>query len=152
MFAAIAGIILFGIALLILEILILPGLIAGIFGVIFICAGVGWMYHEYGMVTGHYTLAATVILTFAGIYYSLKSKAWKRFSLEQSLQGKANDLNELGIKEGDEGISVSSLRPMGTVLIGNNKIEGQSNGEFINSGEKIRVVKLLNYKVLVQKI
>lgn len=150
LFASIVILILFGILLLVLEILVLPGLIAGIIGGILVLVGVSWMYSEFGSVTGNYTALATAILTFMAIYFSLKSKAWNRFGLKDSLEGKTNEVNKLELKEGDEGVAISALRPMGSVMVNNQRVEAQTNGELIPGNTKIIVLKILPNKLIVK--
>lgn len=142
--------ILIGIILLVLEILVLPGLIAGIIGTLLIILSVVWIYHDYGTVTGHITAASSLMLTGLAIYGSLKSKAWNRFGLKDQIDGRVNEVNTLGINEGDEGKTLSALRPSGTVLISNIRVEAQSSGEFIDAGTKIIVTRVLPNKVMVK--
>lgn len=142
--------ILFGLLLLILEILIIPGLIAGIAGVLIMLAGMYWMYKDYGSVAGHITAAATAIVTASAIFYCLKTKAWERFSLKEKLVGKSVTTDDLQVKEGDEAIAVSALRPMGTVMIGDQKAEAQTNGELVQAGTTVIVVKILSNKLIVK--
>lgn len=142
--------ILAGILLLVMEILILPGLIAGIIGGAFILVGNLWIYSRFGNTAGNITALASVILASGAVYFSLKSKAWQRFGLNDSLQGKATDVQAMDIHEGDEGVAVSALRPMGTVMIRNQKVEAQTNGEFIDGNDSVIVLKIFPNKILVK--
>lgn len=146
----IIGLILLGIILLILEILVLPGLVAGIIGGLMILASVLWMYQDYGTTAGHITAITSFSVTVAAIWWSLKSKAWMRYGLKDQLEGKVNDVASLGLSEGDEGRTLSALRPSGTLIIGNRKIEGQTTGEFLDAGTKVIVTKVLPNKVIVK--
>lgn len=141
-----------GICLLVLEILILPGLIAGIIGVVLMLLGILWMYQDFGSSAGNYTSVITVIVTIFAIYYSLKSKAWQRFGLNDSLQGKTNEVDKLDLIEGDEGVALSALRPMGTVMIKDRKVEAQTNGELIQENSIVKILKVLPNKVIVKSI
>ncbi|NNF01400.1 MAG: hypothetical protein HKN22_01830 [Bacteroidia bacterium] len=144
------GLIIFGIALLLLEILVVPGLVMGVIGVIFIVCGVSFTYIEYGVAVGNYTAAGTVVVTILSIILALRSKAWKRFGLKEELTGKVNVFDSLGIKVGDIGVTVSALRPMGSVLIINEKIEAESRGDFIAANTPIEVVQILPNKIIVK--
>lgn len=146
----IIGLILLGIILLILEILVLPGLVAGIIGGLMILASVIWMYQDYGTTAGHITAVSSFLATVLAIWWSLKSKAWTRFGLKDQLEGKVNEVSILGINEGDEGRTISALRPSGTVLIGDKRIEGQTSGEFLDVGTKVVVTKVFPNKVIVK--
>ncbi|MCC6384337.1 MAG: hypothetical protein LC117_11380 [Bacteroidia bacterium] len=141
-----------GLVLLILEILILPGFIAGVIGGIFITAGVLATYAEYGSVTGHMVALASVLLSIGLIVYFLRSKSWKKFGLKTQLEGRTNEVDKLPIKEGDTGITVSALRPMGTVLIHNQRVEAQTNGEMLAERKKVRVISVLPNKVIVEPV
>jgi membrane-bound ClpP family serine protease len=150
LFASIVFLIIIGIILVVLEILILPGLISGIIGGILIVTGILWMYKDFGSAYGNYTALGTAVLTLSAIVYSLKSKAWQRFGLKDSLKGKTNEVDNLEIIEGDEGITISALRPMGTVMIKEKRIEAQTNGELIPTNTSVTVLKVLPNKIIVK--
>ena len=146
----IIGLILIGILLLVLEILVLPGFIAGVIGTIFLFISIIWMYKAHGDVAGHITLASTFVLTFIAIYGSLKTRAWKKYGLNDTIDGHVNEVGGLSIAEGDEGRTISALRPSGTVIIGEYKVEAQTSGEINEAGTKIIVTKILPNKVIVK--
>ena len=149
----IAILIILGIILLVLEILILPGLIAGIIGGLFLIAALSWTFSAYGTTAGIYTSVATVALTAISIYIGLKSKVWNRFSLKNNLkESKVNLIDTEIVKEGDEALAVSALRPMGTIMIGDMKVEAQSNGELIPENTKVIILRVLQNKVLVRAV
>lgn len=146
----IIGLIVIGIVLLVLEILVLPGLIAGIIGGIFLLIAIIWMYSSHGDMAGHITLVSTFLVTAGAIYWSLKSKMWNRFGLKDTIDSKVNDVASLHIPVGAEGLTVSALRPSGTIVIDNQKVEAQSNGELIDAGTKVIVLESLQNKVIVK--
>ena len=144
------GLIIIGIILLVLEILVLPGFIAGVAGGVLIFVSVLWMYQDHGTTAGHITAASSLIITISVIFYSLKTKAWNRYGLKDQIDSKVNDVGILGIVEGDEGKALSALRPSGTVIVNNKKIEVQTNGEFLDAGTKVVVTKVLPNKLMVK--
>jgi membrane-bound ClpP family serine protease len=148
--ASIIAIILFGIILIVLEILILPGLIAGIIGAIFMVMGLLMMYKNYGDFYGNITLIATIALTAGSLIYALKSKAWRRFGLKDTIDSKVIDLTTANIEPGTVGITISALRPMGTVMIGNEMYEVQTTGTYIEANNKVIVLKVMTNKLLVE--
>ncbi len=139
-----------GIALLVLEILVLPGLIAGIIGGVFILAGVMLTYNTYGSTAGHLTAIGSVIIAAATVVNFLRAKSWKKFGLHSKLEGKTNEVDKLPVKEGDTGITISALRPMGTILVGNLRIEAQTKGEMIAENTQVKIISVLPNKVLVE--
>lgn len=146
----IIGVILIGILLILLEILILPGLIAGIIGGLLIMFGIFQTYSEFGSTTGHIVTVSTILTLLISIYFSFKSGAWNRFGLKNTIEGKVNDVTLLSLNIGDEGSTLSALRPSGTILIDGKRIEAQSQGEMIDAGTKVVVTKVLPNKVLVK--
>ncbi|MBL7927992.1 MAG: NfeD family protein [Bacteroidia bacterium] len=141
-----------GIALLILEILVLPGLIAGIIGGVFILAGVLITYSNYGSEAGHITAILSAVISSATVIYFLRSKSWQRFGLNSKLEGKTNEVDKLPVAEGDYGITISALRPMGTIMVGNIRIEAQTKGEMIAENTQVKIIRVLPNKVLVEAV
>jgi membrane-bound ClpP family serine protease len=144
-------IIITGIILLVLEILVLPGMIAGIIGSLLMLTGILMIYGNYGRTAGHISVLITGIVTVFSLWYSFKSKAWKRFSLEKSSEGKIQRVDELGIKPGDVGIALSAVRPMGTAIFNGTKVEVQSMSEMIPTNSSIEVIEVLSNKLIVRK-
>src|SRR5690242_20320473 len=144
MFIYIAILIIVGIILLVLEILILPGLIAGAIGGLFLLVALSWTFKVYGTTVGIYTSVATVLLTALSIYMALRSKMWSRFSLKTDLKhSRANVLEEGLIEEGSEAFTVSALRPMGMIMIADKKVEARTNGEHIPENSRVTIIKVL---------
>ncbi len=150
--ALIAGLILVGILLVILEIIVLPGMVAGVIGAVMMVMGIVKAYADFGQTVGHITFASTAMLTFLAIYTSLKAKAWNRFGLKETIDGRVNEINQLQIKEGDEGVALSALRPSGTVLIGDKRVEAHTPGELIDAGTRVVVLGVTSSKVLVRSV
>jgi membrane-bound ClpP family serine protease len=145
-----ALIILIGIILLVLEIIVLPGLIAGITGLILIVLPLGWIYVDYGSTIGNISFAITLVLTIAAVYFSFKSKAWNRFGLKSTIDSKVNDISEMNVRVGDHGVCISALRPSGTVEINGHRLEAASLGTIIDAGSYIVVVEVSSTKVTVK--
>ena len=144
--------ILVGIIMLILEILILPGLIAGIIGALMILGGIWYSFHELGNTAGTIVALSTLTVTLATIYLAFRYNVWRRFSLQQSSDSKIERVDEMDIKIGDQGKALSVLRPMGTAVFNNKKIEVQSLGEMIEANATIEVIEVLTNKLIVKKI
>ncbi len=145
--------ILFGIALLVLEILILPGLIAGIVGALFILFALSWVFSDYGSAIGIYVSIATIVCTALTLYFALRSKMWKRFSLHTSLKdNRVNVVDSEQIKIGDRALTLSALRPMGTLLIGDKKVEAQTNGELIPPNTEVEIINIQPNRLIVKSV
>ncbi len=148
----IAVLLLFGLLLLVLEILVLPGLIAGILGAVFLVMGIGWTWQVYGADYALLTAVITVLIGALAIWSALKTGFWARFSLQDQLNGKMNEIDLEKISVGDRGAAVSSLRPMGTVRINGIKMEATSEGEMIPPNYPVQVVKIESNKVFVAPV
>ncbi len=138
----IAVLILFGVLLIVLEILIVPGFIVGIAGAVFVVMGIGWTWNVYGASAGIAAGIASVLLAALAIWSALRTSFWRRFSLQDKLEGKMNVIDENLVKPGDHGEAVSSLRPMGTVRVNGIRYEGATEGQMVPP----------NYPVIVQRI
>ena len=144
--------ILIGIILLVLEILMLPGLLAGIAGVVLIMLSLAWVYVDHGSFMGNIFFASTLVVTFAAVYGSLKSKAWTRFGLKDTLDGRVNEFADAQINIGDQGICISALRPSGIVEINGHRIEAAANGLILDAGTAVEVTEVLAGKVMVREV
>lgn len=149
----IAGLILLGIVLFIMEILVIPGVgLAGIAGFIMIGFGVYLSYHHFGPIVGNFTLLGTIIFFAVSIIYSLRSKTWKKLTLETSIDSKVNVIEKEAIKVGDEGIAITRLAPMGKVKVNDQYVEGKSIGVYIEENSRVVVVKVTESNVIVKPI
>ncbi|MFM7177708.1 MAG: NfeD family protein [Bacteroidota bacterium] len=146
------ALILVGIILLVLEILMLPGLLAGIAGVVLIMLSLAWAYIDYGTFIGNVLFASTLALTIAAVYGSLKSRAWNRFGLKDTVDGRVNDISHTMVQVGDKGTCVSALRPSGTVEVNGHRIEANTNGIILNAGTQVEVLEVLPGKVIVKEV
>lgn len=54
--------------------------------------------------------------------------------------------------EGSEGVALTSLRPAGTVLIDEHRVDVVSEGDYIEKGAKVQVVSHIGNRVTVRKI
>lgn len=137
-------------AILVVEILVLPGInVAGILGFISIIAGVYFGYAYYGGVTGHLILAGTVVFGFGMTWYVLRTKTWKRLSLDTRLEGTVEGIGD-SVKAGDCGETLGRLAPMGNVKLGDMVVEAESRSGYIDAHRPVEVVKVLRNKVIVQ--
>ncbi|MCW5920693.1 MAG: NfeD family protein, partial [Bacteroidetes bacterium] len=93
-----------------------------------------------------------ITVTSATIYLAFRYNVWRRFSLQQSSDSKIERVDEMDIKIGDQGKALSVLRPMGTAVFNNKKIEVQSLGEMIEANATIEVIEVLTNKLIVKKI
>lgn len=145
--------ILLGILLFLIEFLLIPGItVAGIGGAILMIAGVILGYHHHGMQVGNIILLGTVVFSILTLYFVLKSRTWKKIMLDSKIDSKVNLLerNETMIKEGNEGVSVTRLNPMGKVLINGEYYEASCQNQFLDEQTPIIVTKIADNKIIVK--
>lgn len=147
------GLILFGIGLLIIEVIFIPGTtIVGIAG--FICSGFGVYlgYDYFGSATGTTILIVSSGFLLVVMIYAFKSRAWERFSLKDENTGRFNDDFKVSLSVGDQGQTISSLKPSGKALFNEKELEVRSNGGFINENQQIKIIRIEPNKIIVEPI
>ncbi|VXD17971.1 NfeD family protein [Marinoscillum sp. 108] len=147
------GLILFGIGLLIIEVIFIPGTtIVGIAG--FICSGFGVYlgYDYFGSATGTTILIVSSGFLLVVMIYAFKSRAWERFSLKDENTGRFNDDFKVTLSVGDQGQTISSLKPSGKALFNEKELEVRSNGGFINENQQIKIIRIEPNKIIVEPI
>ncbi|MBQ8242559.1 MAG: nodulation efficiency protein D (NfeD) [Bacteroidaceae bacterium] len=149
----IASLIIAGLILFIIEVFLLPGIsIAG-----FVSAGC-LLYANYyafdtlGTVPGCITLAISVIGVVAITIWFMRSKTVDKLSLKKTIDYRPEPLKGLDLKVGDEGIALTRLALIGNAEFSGRIIEVRSSGEFIDQKSKIRVERILDGVVLVEKV
>ena len=142
-----------GLALLIVEVVVLPGVtVAGIGGLILIGCSVFLTFRWYGNPYGTLSLIFTCILFIVFLIYVLRAKTWDRLSLHSEIDSKVNVVDTDDIKTGDKGITVSRLAPIGKILIHDKIMEGKSEFGLIDVNKEIEVVYINESTIVVQEI
>ena len=145
--------ILIGLVLLIIEILFIPGTtIFGIFGIISIISSNYLFFQYFGPDLKIYYMIGSSILVLSIIIYSLKSKTWKKVSLEKMHTTKVSKNTYDKIKIGDIGKSKSVLKPYGKGEFEDKIYEIKSVENYIDENKKIKIIDILQDKILVKKI
>jgi membrane-bound ClpP family serine protease len=136
--------------LIVLEIFVLPGVgIAGIGGIVLLIAGIYLSYTKIGVPTAHYILAGTLLLGITIMIFGLRSSTWRKLSLNTAVEGKVgSNIDTDSVKIGDTGTTVTSLRPMGTILIKGRTYEAKANN-IIAAQTDIEVADINNNEIIV---
>lgn len=149
----ILGLMLLGTFLMVAEIIFVPGTtIVGILGFIFSAYCIYLGYDYYGPTTGSFILVGAFVLNVAALILAFKSKSWERFSLKNTMKGTFNEDFQIDLKEGDKGITVSSLKPIGKAMFGEREIEVRSDGGFVMENIEIEVKSIESSKIIVQPV
>jgi len=152
--AIIVFLVILGVALLMAEIFLLPGItIAGIAGVISLIGGVVYAFMYIGDTAGFITIAVSAVACGVAFVYLIKSNAMTRIALNTDIEAKVDQSELNHIKVGDKGECISRLNPIGKAEFNGVIVEAKSaNGEFIDAGETVQVVKVESYNVLVDLV
>lgn len=147
------ALLLLGVLLLLLEILFVPGTtIVGIGGVVLLAIGIYLSYAYLGTVAGHISLASCLVAVILSLVVLLKGQTWKKMALDTNVQGKSVEEVEKLVSVGDEGKTITRLNPSGKALFGENIIEVDAAGEFVDAESKIVVTKVEQNKIRVKTV
>ncbi|MCA0754593.1 nodulation protein NfeD [Paenibacillus sp. N4] len=157
-FAGMESIVLFilGLALLIIEVFVPSFGILGILGSIALIAGIVIAAPDpmtaFISIVIAFTAAVIIVAVIAAKY---KNRGiWNKFILREKLT-KEEGYVPAETKEsllGQEGITITPLRPSGTVIIGDRRIDVVTSGEFIDVKRKVKVVKAEGTWVVVTEV
>ncbi len=149
----IAVLILVGIILLIIEVVFIPGTtVVGLLGLIFLIAGVSFSYSHYGSETGFYVLLLSGLAFAFALYWSFRKGAWKKFSLDKSIESRVNEGLAESLKPGTEGVAVSALRPAGAAEFDGKIFEVTTHGDYLAAGSRIRIVQVQGHTIVVEPV
>ncbi len=153
MWIIILALLLIGLALIIIEVIFVPGTtIIGIIGLIFAGTGVIISYRHFGNEAGFYILLGMSAVTAIALFYSFRSGAWTRFAHKSSIKSKVNEGITASLQIGDEGISLSTLKPMGKVEFQSGQFEVKSLGDYIDVGTKVKIVHIQSNEIIVKPL
>ncbi|MDR1171355.1 MAG: hypothetical protein LBL24_02760 [Bacteroidales bacterium] len=150
--ALIIVLIVIGLALIVVEVVVLPGItVAGVAGVLLIGCSIFLTYRWFGNTAGTCALIGTSVLFIIFLIYALRAKTWNRLSLHTEIDGKVNVVDTNDIKTGDEGVTVSRLAPIGKILIHGKIMEGKSKFGLIDENKGIEVIQVNESTIIVQE-
>lgn len=141
---------------LILAEAILPGAICGIIGFTLVCVSA---FMNFATFTGGtaFTIALLQLLgavaaVIASMLILSKTKAARFLTLEASQLPEAGFVNMQSDSRliGAIGSVLTPLRPAGTVLIGERRIDAVAQGQLIDKGARVRIIEVHGNRVVVE--
>lgn len=161
-------IVIVGVGLILVEIFVLPGFgIAGVAGVVLLLFGlfaslvgnVGFSFPSLDEMRSQlWTVTITLLLAIAfiasTIRYVMKTPLFGRLVLTKSTDRASgytsyDDRSDL---LGEEGVALTSLRLSGTVRLTDRRVDAISDGDYINKGDRVKVVAVRAGQVYVSRI
>lgn len=145
-----------GIVLIILE-LFLPGGIAGIIGLIavvaslFLASGSIKVMALSILIATAVSIAASILLTRV---LGKRMKFFKKFILTDSTNTESGYVSNVSRHDlvGKIGVTHTPLRPSGTVIIDDERLDVVSEGTFTEKDKKVKVVKVEGSRIVVREI
>ncbi len=139
-----------GTILILTEIFIVPGLsIAGIVGFLFVMGACYLIGRDHGALTAIASFVGVMTIVSLAFFAYIRSPASKRFVLKTTL--KARTFDESKLKAGDLGRALTDLRPTGKVQFGDEILEALTEGEFIESGAELVIIRSEGSKIFVKR-
>ncbi len=149
----IISLIIAGLILFIIEVFLLPGVsIAGILSAGCLLYANYYTFDTMGTIPGCLSLAISAIGVIAITVWFMRSKTVDKLSLKKTIDYRPDPLKGLNLKPGDEGVALTRLALIGNAEFNGQIIEVRSSGDFIDQKSKIRVERILDGVVLVEKI
>lgn len=148
----IASLIIAGLILFIIEVFLLPGVsIAGIASAACLLYANYYAFDTLGTFPGCITLAISAIGVIAITIWFMRSKTVDKLSLKKTIDYRPEPLKGLDLKKGDEGVALTRLALIGNAEFNGQIIEVRSTGDFIDEKSSIRVNRIRDGIVFVEK-
>ena len=142
-----------GLFLIIAELIFIPGTtVVGLLGFAFAAVGIVISYRHYGSNIGLYILLGMSATTLLALVYSVRSNAWSKFSLKTSIDSKVNEGQMTSLIIGEEGTTISTLRPIGKAEFQNRQFEVKTTGDYLETGKRIRIIQIQSHQITVEPI
>jgi membrane-bound ClpP family serine protease len=148
----VVGLMVLGIALLAVEILLIPGIgVVGLLGGAAVVAA-GWVaYAQVGAGYGAASLVGGLVAAGVLLWLAPKTKLGKSMVLRTATQGTAAN-PALALLKGREGVVLSPLRPSGSIEIDGRPVDVVSDGRFVEAGTVVRVIRVEGARVVVEPV
>ena len=144
-------VLLIGYVFMFLEIVIVPGFgVPGLLSIASLCGGTFLAFRFFGGVIGSGVVVGIFALTTVILIRLPRTRMGKGIVLEDSLARAKAATPDLAV--GDLGLAESDLRPSGIVRFGLRRESAVTGGEYIDQGNRVRVVLVEGSRVVVEKI
>lgn len=154
-----------GLLLLTLEVFVIPGFgIAGVLGILALALGLGTSLVGDGaslrsvVLVGSRVAVSTalaLVISLVAFRYLPSLPGGQKLVLSRSLQGRTHAVSAHEVDRasllGACGTSLTPLRPAGTASLGGIRVDVVSEGDFIDSGEHVEVVRDEGLRVVVKR-
>jgi len=154
------ALVIIGFIAIILELFVPAAGIIGGLGIASIIGGtiLAWIHHgkRVGTIFLIVALIGTPFVILIALRVFPKTFVGKRLILKDSQKKEKGYVAYTSEKynglPGNEGITLTKLRPSGIAIINNNKYSVVTSGELIDKGEKVKVIKVEGSRIVVLKL
>jgi len=142
-----------GLLLIVVEVIFVPGTtVVGFFGFGLMLVGAFLGFRYFGNDIGWIIIGASAICSAIVFVWIFRAKPWQQFALKTAIKSKVNEGIHEGLHAGDEGVTTSALRPSGKAELGGRIVEVTTQGAYLESGTRIRILKISPYQILVETL
>lgn len=145
-----------GVVLLLLELFVPSFGILGILGIVSLISGVVMAAYDSSNALGSLGIAVLIAGVIVAVFvrYFKHKGIWNRFILKEQLRTDEGYVSHSSKAEllGKTGSAVTPLRPAGTVIIGRERIDVVTYGDWIPANAKVEVVKIEGVRVVVREV
>lgn len=147
----IGTLVIIGLLLLVVEILFVPGTtLVGLLGFLLVIIGCALSFSWFGSQKGWITVGISAIFSGLALYLSFRSKLWFRFALRSTSEGLATETVAGKVTVGEEGKTLSSLRPSGKAEFAQGVFEVRTAGAYADAGVVVRVIRVEGNQIIVE--
>jgi membrane-bound ClpP family serine protease len=148
----IAILLIVGIVLVVLEIVLLPGGIVGIIGGAVMAVAIFLTFKNHGTTSGLLVSAIAAVVFVGTLIYGFKTNLWSKVALNDANTSRVFENDDIKVVVGDRGKTLSALRPIGNAEFNEIEIEVRTMGEYMDSGQFVKIVLIKENKIYVEKI
>lgn len=148
----IAIIIILGLLLVVTEVFLVPGsTFVGVIGLLVVGLGIYYAFESYGFTTGAGILVGSGAIIGVLTYIGIQRMSNGKFAVKTEIDGKVNEFDYSNIDVGDEGVTLTALRPEGKAIINDDRVTVFSKGFYIDTETPIVVTAIKNNKIFVEQ-
>lgn len=149
----IVSLIVAGLLLFAIEVFLIPGIsLAGLASAGCILYANYYAFDTLGTLPGVITLVVSALGIIAVTVWFMRSETVDKLSLKKTIDYRPEPLKDLDLKVGDEGVAITRLALIGNAEFNGHIIEVRSADGFIDEKCRIRVERILDGVVMVQKV
>ncbi len=149
----IIGLFAIGLLFLFIEIYFTPGAtIFGIIGLLTIVVANVIAFNTINQRWAWVFLMVSFFFTLLFLFLLFRMLSSKQFSVQSTIEDKVNEIPEGRYKVGEQGMSVTALRPEGNARFGNLLTSVYSSGDYIEPDVPIEITSITINKIFVKPI